>query len=155
LLLTSLGDESDSSPPDITFQCSVCEILANCCERVKVRKLFRKTKGLVRVLKFLLLYQGFFDSYKKAIKQADPNTYNQLQSGRPRGSVTPGRSNLSSTGTPQTGRSSSRRGSILRLDNLQNVNRKLSQKLLIIYNASRVLWKASKSSTYRFKLLTM
>jgi hypothetical protein len=157
LLLASLSEEKDSNAPiDITFQCAICEILANCCERVKVRIMFRKTKGLVRVLKFLLIYQDFFDQYKKAVREADPYSYTSTHR---RSASAPGTRPLtarSGATTPTRVPNTSRRGSsILRPDNLHNLNRKVGQKLIIIYNASRVLWKASKSSTLEFVFLTL
>jgi hypothetical protein len=111
------------SDDSITFQCLICEILANCCERVKVRKLFRKNQGLKLVLQFLTKHGNFFMSHDDA-------------TARPRSNSRGRSSTITSKKQPNQQNSASL--SVAR-------RKRLNEELQIIYNASKVLWKAAKS----------
>ncbi|KAG2373744.1 hypothetical protein C9374_011833 [Naegleria lovaniensis] len=103
----------------ITFLSLLTEVIANCCERIAVRRIIKKTKGIKKVLLFLLNNIGFFDGSG----HAGVNIFDYF---RVKGS-------------------SQNRPFSLAAQNLQN--NKTPEALSIIHNCLRIIWSTSKSKS--------
>lgn len=106
----------------ITFLSLLSEVIANCCERIAVRKIIKKTKGIKKVFLFLLNNIGFFDGSG----QTAVNIFDYFK----------------------TKNSSQNRPFSLAAQSLQH--NKTPEALAIIHNCLRIIWSTSKSSKYNF-----
>ena len=106
----------------VTFQSMICEIIANCCERIKVRSAMKQTKGVKKLIQFLDHIHGFFDGTCSSAHNVNIFEYLRVSSiieSRP----------FSLAAQSQS-------------------NNNAREALSIIYNSWRAIWSTSKSSKY-------
>ena len=105
----------------ISFQKLVCEVIANCCERLAVRKIITKSKGIKKMFQFLYNCKGFFDGSSNSPVNIFEHFRNKSMAISRPFSVA---SQALQNSTP-------------------------SEALSIIYNSLRVIWTASKRSKFQ------